>query len=102
MVRNLLLGFSISSLIACAGMSSSPDAMNRRLIKAAEEGRTDEVISMIKAGANIEAHDAEGFTPYLAAASKGRFETMKLLKGLGAKTMVDEKFIDGRFVAQSP
>ncbi len=101
MKRKLIIGLASLSLIACAGMQNSPQtSLNRQLVRAAEAGHTQEVIALLKAGADIESHDAEGFTPYLAASSKGHLETMRLLKGLGAKTMVDEKYLDSRFVAK--
>ena len=101
MKRKIIMGLASLALFACSSMQSSPNAsLNRKLIRAAEEGRTEEVIALLKAGADIEAHDDEGFTPYLAASSKGHLGTMRLLRGLGAKTMVDEKYLDSRFVAK--
>ncbi len=101
MKRKLLLGFASLTLAACAGgFAPSQKTLNERLVQAAQTGQNQEVMALIKAGADLEGHDAEGFTPYLAAASTGQLSTMKLLKGMGAKTTVDEKFEDTRFIAQ--
>ena len=74
-------------LINCAGSRGlSPRSMDLRLIRAAEAGRTQEVKNLISAGADINATDAQGWTPYLAASSNGQLDAMKILKALGAKT----------------
>ncbi len=54
------------------------------LIRAAEKGETTRVITLVKAGANVNARDGEGWTPYLAAASNGHMETMHFLESVGA------------------
>jgi ankyrin repeat protein len=100
MIRKLALGFASLSLIACAA-TGSKSSLNSKLVLAAEQGRTQEVIALLKAGADLEARDAEGFTPYLAASSNGHLETMSLLKDLGARTMVDDRFMDAHFLAQT-
>jgi hypothetical protein len=102
MLRKLAIGLVGASLMACAGMpGNSKSSLNHKLVRAAEQGRTQEVIALLKAGADLEARDAEGFTPYLAASSNGHLETMNLLKGLGAKIMVDDKFLDAGYLAQT-
>jgi hypothetical protein len=69
------------------GCSSNPQAArDNLLIRAAEKGATHEMVRLIRAGANINAQDAEGWTPYLAASTNGHFEAMRLLRGLGART----------------
>lgn len=78
-------------MIGCAGSRRSPQQdMDLRLIRAAEAGETQEVKRLIQAGADINAMDADGWTPYLAASSMGRFEAMRILKALGARTSVYE------------
>lgn len=78
-------------MIGCAGTRRSPQQdMDLRLIRAAEAGETSEVKRLIKAGADINATDPEGWTPYLAASSMGRLEAMRILKALGARTTVYE------------
>lgn len=78
-------------LAGCAGgLPGSQRDLDLRLIRAAEAGRIEEMKRLIRAGADIDASDAEGWTPYLAASSMGRFEAMKILKSLGARTTVYE------------
>jgi ankyrin repeat protein len=75
--------------IGCASSSrgSNPDM---RLIQAAERGHTKEMFRLIKEGADINAIDSEGWTPYLAASSMGHFEAMRMLKAFGARTEAPE------------
>jgi ankyrin repeat protein len=76
--------------IGCAGSRSPQADMDLRLIRAAEAGQTEEVKRLIRAGADINASDESGWTPYLAASSMGRLEAMRILKALGARTHVYE------------
>src|SRR4051812_13649451 len=89
----LILGLSLLafSLIACA--PSRPSTANSRdmaLIRAAERGQTKEVYRLIQAGANVNAIDPEGWTPYLAASSMGQLDAMRVLRAFGAKTAAPE------------
>lgn len=77
-------------MIGCAGTRSPQQDMDLRLIRAAEAGQTEEVKRLLRAGADINATDENGWTPYLAASSMGRLESMRILKALGARTYVDE------------
>ncbi len=56
------------------------------LIRAAERGQTERIYSLIEAGANVNARDKEGWTPYLAASSMGHLEAMRVLRAFGART----------------
>ena len=71
-------------LMACAGTQGS--SRDLQLIRAAERGQTKEMFRLIKAGADINAIDPEGWTPYLAASSMGHFEAMRMLRAFGART----------------
>jgi ankyrin repeat protein len=44
------------------------------------------VENLIRNGADLNAVDHEGWTPYLAASAEGNWKVMKLLQDLGAKT----------------
>jgi ankyrin repeat protein len=70
--------------MACATIIPS-ESLNQKLIAAAEIGDTPLIIDLIRRGANINAINSEGWTPYLAAAAAGQLETMKLLKMAGAR-----------------
>ena len=83
-MRKALLLFLVAGLFSACAVT--PAARNNDLIRAAEQGRVDEMEKLIRAGADINGHNADGWTPYLAASSNGRFEAMRLLRGLGAKT----------------
>jgi ankyrin repeat protein len=90
MMGLVLIAMSLLT-IGCAGARRSPQQdMDLRLIRAAEAGQTEEVKRLIRAGADINAMDEAGWTPYLAASSMGRLEAMRILKALGARTSVYE------------
>ena len=80
------VGFSFLALLtmACAPMRSANNDI--QLIRASERGQTAEIYRLIKAGADVNAHDPEGWTPYLAASSMGHLEAMRILRAFGAKT----------------
>lgn len=80
-------------LTACASSRSGAPDRDVQLIRAAERNQTKEMFRLIKAGADINAQDSEGWTPYLAASSMGHFEAMRMLRALGAKTEAPE--LDG-------
>ncbi len=81
-----------AALSACSVLPQS--SKNNLLIEASGKGQVDEMERLIKDGADINSHNAEGWTPYLAASSNGRLEAMRLLRHLGARTDApDEDFI---------
>jgi ankyrin repeat protein len=91
--RSLGLPFAVLfSLLAMACSSSSARVASRdlQLIRASERGHTKEMFRLIQAGADINAQDEEGWTPYLAASSMGHFEAMRMLRAFGARTEAPE------------
>ena len=85
----LVVLFSLLTM-ACASTSAGSSSRDLQLIRAAERGQTKEMFRLIKAGADINAQDAEGWTPYLAASSMGHFEAMRMLRAFGARTEAPE------------
>jgi ankyrin repeat protein len=87
----LTLGYSLLafSLIACSSTRSAGDR-NLALIRASEKGQTKEVYRLIEAGADVNARDPEGWTPYMAASSMGHLDAMRVLRAFGAKTIAPE------------
>jgi ankyrin repeat protein len=73
------------SLSACSSVRPSPNP-DLALIKAAERGQTEQIYRLLEAGANVNARDKDGWTPYLAASSMGQLEAMRVLRAFGAKT----------------
>src|SRR3954470_12855959 len=95
--KNLSLGFSLLAsvlLMACAGNGPQKPTRDLALIRAAEKGQTKEMFRLIKAGADINAQDKEGWTPYLAASSMGQLEAMRMLRAFGAKTAAPDMGVD--------
>jgi ankyrin repeat protein len=62
--------------------------LNDKLIRAAREGDTEDVVRLIEAGADVEARDNDGITAFIAASSNGHLETVDALKAAGAKRTV--------------
>ncbi|MDB5048148.1 MAG: hypothetical protein JWO30_1219 [Fibrobacteres bacterium] len=85
------LGYSLLalSLIACAP-TRSKGSRDMALIRAAEKGQTKEVYRLIESGADVNARDPEGWTPYLAASTMGHLDAMRVLRAFGAKTEAPE------------
>jgi ankyrin repeat protein len=95
--KNISLGFSLLAsvfLMACAGNGPQKPTRDIALIRAAERGQTKEMFRLIKAGADINAQDAEGWTPYLAASSMGQLDAMRMLRSFGAKTEAPEMGVE--------
>lgn len=104
--RQLSFGFSLLACLLIVGCATAP-AQRRshdiQLIRAAERGQTKEMFRLIQAGADINAQDAEGWTPYLAASSMGHFEAMRMLRAFGARTDAPEPDLGSatvRYLAQ--
>ncbi len=78
--------FGLGLLVA--GCASAPDRlmMDQELIQASRTGDEAKVSTLINRGADINAVDAEGWTPYLAASAEGNWGVMKLLQSRGCKT----------------
>ena len=72
-----------SLLVGCAATSGQKDL---DLIQASRVGDLSRVKSLIRQGADLNAVDQEGWTPYLAASAEGNWKVMKLLQDMGAKT----------------
>jgi ankyrin repeat protein len=81
----LLCGLAASILSACSAAKPSGDR-DLALIRAAERGQTDQIYRLLEAGANVNAKDKDGWTPYLAASSMGQLEAMRVLRAFGART----------------
>jgi len=67
--------------------------VDSELLKAAENGQTDRVKSLLAAGADVNAADNEGVTALIWATYKGHSQTVKALLHAGADA--DAKGMDG-------
>ena len=86
-MKNYLLPVSlIGSLLAGCATAPTQGRKNFELIRASRMGDVNQVSSLITAGADINAVDEEGWTPYLAASAEGNWKVMKLLQERGCKT----------------
>jgi len=72
-------------LSACAG-GKVQGKRNMELIQASRQGNMGQVVTLISKGADINAIDPDGWTPYLAASAEGNWQIMKVLADMGAKT----------------
>ena len=57
---------------------------NNTLFEAARSGKTEDVIELVRAGANLEAKDMYGRTPLMIAANNGNAEAVRALVKAGA------------------
>ena len=65
------------------------EELNRQLINAAQNGRTDQVIKLLDAGADINAK-SNSLTPLIWASSNGHTEILKLLLARGADPNIQD------------
>jgi ankyrin repeat protein len=81
-------GMALALAMLCAGCASGPDRarLGQDLIIASRRGDAKRVGRLLRAGADINAVDLEGWTPYLAASVEGNWQVMKILQENGCKT----------------
>jgi ankyrin repeat protein len=72
---------------ALAGCSSNQRVRwhSQELIQASRKGDAQKVEKLIQAGADINATDSAGWTPYLAASTEGNWDVMRILENHGCK-----------------
>ena len=58
--------------------------LGSQLLKAASGGETEKVKALLKAGADVDAKDNDGWTPLMLAASRGHTDTVQALLDAGA------------------
>ena len=87
-MKKLLAVCSLGLGLMAAGCASAPDhgRISQELIQASRTGDEARVSTLISKGADINAVDPEGWTPYLAASAEGNWRVMKLLQSKGCKT----------------
>src|SRR5712692_6816859 len=78
-MRAVLTALCLSSLCAWTA-----DRLTAELLAAAQTGHTEQVESLIAAGAKVNAKGKEGMTPLLAATTKNHARTVKALIDRGA------------------
>jgi ankyrin repeat protein len=64
--------------------STSMDSLNDLLLLAADSGKTDDVISLLLKGANVNAKNLDGVTPLMYASQNGFLDIIKILVYNGA------------------
>lgn len=81
-------GMAFAFAFWCVGCAAGPDRvmLSQELIKASRQGDAKRVSRLIRAGADLNAVDMEGWTPYLAASVEGNWQVMKILQESGCKT----------------
>ncbi len=78
----LVLGFNLTG---CSN-TQPKSARNLALIEASRKGNVKKVQSLIRNGADVNATDKEGWTPYLAASTAGNWDVMRVLQDHHCKT----------------
>lgn len=84
MIKSLLSTLALATLLA--GCATTRLDMDQDLIKASRTGDITRIKTLISQGADLNAMDREGWTPYLAASAEGNWTVMKLLADMGAHT----------------
>lgn len=78
----VVLGLNLSGCSSAQPKSSRDLA----LIEASRKGNVKKVQTLIRNGADVNATDKEGWTPYLAASTAGNWDVMRLLQDHHCKT----------------
>jgi len=76
----------LSSWMVGCSSAQMKDARNQALIQASRKGDAKKVATLIENGADINATDRQGWTPYLAASTEGNWDVMRILQNHGCKT----------------
>lgn len=84
MKKSLFSTLVLATLLV--GCAADRGQKNLDLIHASRVGDVTRVKTLIDQGADLNAVDQEGWTPYLAASAEGNWIVMKLLQEMGAKT----------------
>jgi ankyrin repeat protein len=89
-MMNRMSAFGLVAILGFAftGCALSPDrgSINLALVEASRLGDASQVSRLLAKGADINATDPDGWTPYLAASAEGNWKVMKLLQDKGCKT----------------
>jgi ankyrin repeat protein len=75
---------------ATAGLPS-PERRQELMLEAARLGRTDLIVPLVKAGADINARDARGFTALILAAYNEHPDTVETLLAMGADACAPDR-----------
>lgn len=87
------------AFLSCEGaQGTSLQVMNDSLIQAAERGDTPTVLQLLAKGADINAHDARGRTPVMAATHGNRPDTVRTLIRAGADIDIQDNRKDNPFL----
>ncbi len=84
MMLSLLLATALAAASPGADALPTPERRQELLFDAARLGRTDMIAPLVKAGVNLNATDARGFTPLILAAYNGQAATVDALIDAGA------------------
>ncbi|WP_298714321.1 ankyrin repeat domain-containing protein [Chitinophaga sp.] len=103
MMKTILLALALGlTMPACAQqekeMSKMDNSANNRLQSAAAKGDTTAIREALRAGAQIEARDAEGRTPLMTAVYKHQSQAAQVLIDEGANVNAQDKILNSPFL----
>ncbi|MDE0945706.1 MAG: ankyrin repeat domain-containing protein [Sphingobium sp.] len=81
---SLLLATALAAATPALDALPTSERRQQLLFDAARLGRTDMIAPLVKAGVDLNATDARGFTPLILAAYNGQAETLDALIAAGA------------------
>jgi len=84
MILALIMASGLATAPIPAQALPSPERRQELLSDAAKLGRVDLIPALIQAGADVNGHDARGFTPLILAAYNKQAEALELLIASGA------------------
>ena len=90
-LRRVLVSFFLPFLLLTVSLALAACTSEPSLIRAAKEGDTETVKTLLAAGADVHAKDRDGWTALMQAAFKGHTDIVQTL--LAAGTPVGEGFI---------
>ncbi|EFA01960.1 mitochondrial disaggregase [Tribolium castaneum] len=90
------LGFTGLVIASCDNRTQS----NKRLFRAAQYGVVEELKTLIKNKANLNARHELGWTPLMVAAVNNQYEAVKALLEAGAEPNLGEEFISAKRTAK--
>lgn len=96
--RHWVTTHALAAMLASCAAGADTGPQNQQLHHAASAGNADDVRRLLEAGANLEARDAEGRTPLLAAVRERQTATALALIDAGANVNAKDAINDSAYL----
>ena len=84
-LRRVLVSFFLPFFLLTVSLALAACTSEPSLIRAAKEGDTETVKTLLAAGADVHAKDRDGWTALMFAAVKGHTDIVRVLRQAGAR-----------------